>query len=233
MTPRICIATPVRGGELMPEQVSMGYSESIRLLQQRMPAEVFPATLTYGVDNIRARNRVVATFLRERPECTHLLWWDNDQWPEDNRIIEQMLVLGLDVVGAPYTNKRIPTRWCYQALDARSADARGVLEVRWIGMGFTLMSRECLVKMSNAGRTYTDSTQEGTRHKIPDCFGLLFYQPEHTEDPTDEVLLSEDYSFCERWRQLGGTVNLYARSGLMFHAGMHGWSAKDLMPQWR
>jgi hypothetical protein len=227
VTSRICIATPVRGAELMCEPVAMGYSESIRLLQQRMSADVYPATLTYNVDNVRARNRIAATFLRERDDCSHLLWWDNDQWPEDNRIVEQMLELDVDLVGAPYPNKRHPMRWTHQRLDARSADERGLLEVRWLGFGFTLTSRACLQRMADTARVYTDTPLP---HKVPDCFGLLFFQPPDSADPTEEHLLSEDYSFCERWRQLGGQAFIYARAGIVVHAGMHGWTAADMPP---
>ena len=230
---KLLIATPVRGGELMPEPVAMGYAESVRALQAMMSVDVIPPTLTYSVDNIRARNRIAAMFLRREgfaADATHLLWWDSDQWPENLRIVEEMLALDVDVVGAPYTGKRLPLRWVHQHLGDRTTDERGLLEVRWVGFGFTIVSRTCLEKMSGVARVYSDRLPGGAPpHKVADIFGLMFFRdnPE-SDDPTDELLLSEDNSFCERWRQLGGKVHIYTRAGIVVHAGQHGWSAREM-----
>jgi hypothetical protein len=44
----------------------------------------------------------------------------------------------------------------------------------------------------------------------------------------DQALLSEDYSFCLRWRRLGGRVYVYARGGIIHHAGVHDWTAREM-----
>ena len=206
----------------------MGYAESVRALQADLGAEMLPPALTYGCDNIRSRNRVAAHVLRERPDATHVLWWDDDQWPQDTRIVRAMLATGEDLIGAPYTSKLPPLRWVHQRLDDRPTDERGVLEVRWVGFGFTLTSRACLERMAAAARPYADARAVGPNHPQRDCFGLLYYQPPGTDSPEEQVLLSEDQSFCERWRIMGGRVMIYVRAGLVYHAGPHSWSALDI-----
>jgi hypothetical protein len=62
---------------------------------------------------------------------------------------------------------------------------------------------------------------------VPNIFGQLYDRVTDSPDPEDEVLLSEDYSFCKRWRDLGGKVLLYTRAGVVRHAGYYAWSARD------
>ena len=225
---RLLVATPVRGGDLHSTSISVGYVEFIRALQQSMPVDTLSPILTYNCDNIRARNRIAATVLREPDfaKVTHVLWCDDDNWPEDSRIVKEMMALGEDFVAAPYTNKRKPLRWVHQILDHRPAvDENGLMEVRGVGFGFTMTSRACLEKMSNAARRYTDTPNP---HKVANIFGQLYDRFTPGEDPEDECLLSEDFSFCKRWREMGGKIHLYAKSGIIIHAGPHPFSARDM-----
>lgn len=226
---RLLIATPVRGSELNATLVTTGYSESVRMLARMMPVGTLPATLTFGADNIRARNRVVAKVLRDAPAVTHVLWWDDDQWPEDLNIVQAMLDTGEDVVGAPYTNKKQPLHWVHQLLgDGRELDARRLLEVRAVGFGFTITTRACLERMWACSRKYTDLPNP---HKCANMFGQLFDRllPGPGTDPEEETLLSEDFSFCKRWRDLGGKIWVYGGPGnLIDHAGMHAWNAREM-----
>jgi len=80
---RLAIATPVRGHDSFSGSVTVGYSEARMALARRMPVEIISASVTYGCDLVRARNRIVAQVLRSMPEITHVLWWDDDEWPED------------------------------------------------------------------------------------------------------------------------------------------------------
>ena len=49
----------------------------------------------------------------------YVIWLDDDNWCDDVVIIPEMLALGIDVVSAPYTNKRQPQRWVHQHLPAQ------------------------------------------------------------------------------------------------------------------
>lgn len=217
---RLLIATPVRGAELPAALVSAGYAEATRALSALVPTHT---RLVFALDVVRARNRAVSLLLSESDlaDVTHVLWWDDDQWPEDVTVVPEMMALGLDVVGGAYTNKRAPVRFVHQVWeDRREVDARGCLDVRGVGMGFTLTSRACLEAMAAKAEWYWDLPREA---QCPNIFGQVY-----DDFGGRRVLLSEDFSFCKRWREHGGKVYVYGRAGLIFHAGSHAWNAKEI-----
>lgn len=217
---RLVIATSVRANDAYCAQVTIGYSESVSALRSLLSTtEIAPVTVSYGVDNIRARNRIAALTLRDFPDMTHVLWWDDDQWPDDVRIVPAMLSTGEDVIGAAYTNKGGTVRWVHQEL--YSGPTSGVVrEVRCLGMGFTITSRRAIEKLSETTDTYWDAPKD---HTIPNIFGLLY----ETVPDGRRILLSEDYSFCKRWRDSGGRCMVYM-GGNVIHAGSRGYSGKDV-----
>ena len=97
----LIIATPVRGIGL-DAPVSVGYAEAVRALSKTV--DVIPASVTFSTDVVRARNRLAATVLRDMPDVSHVLWWDDDVYPEDVKIVERMLNAFEDVIAAPYVN---------------------------------------------------------------------------------------------------------------------------------
>jgi hypothetical protein len=221
---RLVVATPVRGAEFGSSLVTVGYSENLRALARELPVETIEAAVTFGADVVRARNRLVGIVLRDFPSATHVLWWDDDVWPEERRIVREMLDTGEDVIAAPYPRKRIPSGWVHQLLSpCPVADEHGVQPVRAVGFGFTITSVACLRKMTEVARVYTD-------HPRPERIGNLFGQlyDSVSDQPVDDCLLSEDYSFCKRWRELGRRIGLYVRAGLVHHAGSHAFSAHDV-----
>ncbi len=227
-SPRLVIATPVRGAEPLAAPVAFGYAESVRALSRLLPTAEIPAAIAVPSDIVRARNRIAAMVLREWPSVEAVLWWDDDQFPEDVRAVVKMLETGEDVIGLPYTNKRQPVRWLHSFLPLPPIVQDDMMEVRGVGFGLTLTSRACLKKMSDSARKYTDLPQP---HKVANIFGQLYDHPELSGDPEseDSMLLGEDYSFCKRWRALGGRVMVYAGAGnLVVHSGPHGFTAREM-----
>lgn len=223
----LAIATPIRAAELATGLVTLGYSESIRVVARELPTEVLEGTLTFSIDQVRARNRIVGHVLRQLPQVTHLLFWDDDQFfenPHDGaKVIREMMRSGEDFIGAPYTNKRQPLRWVHQLLAPCPTPVNGVQEVKEIGMGMTLLTRTCLERLTQASTTYRDWPHP---HKIGDVFEQL-YDPVGP-DPSEQRKLSEDFSCCKRWRSIGGRVCLYVGAGIVMHAGGHAWSAREM-----
>ncbi len=223
----VLIATPVRGSELFATSVSMGYAQFIRRLVEVMPG--CDTIQVFSNDTCRARNRIVGHFLTQPTleRFTHLLFVDDDNWPEDASIVEKMMALDLDVVMAPTTNKRLPLRWCHQTWEDRETvvEENGCIDVRGVGMGFTMISRRCLEKLAAAARWYTDLPNA---LRCPDVFGHLFDRLTPGDDPEEETKLSEDYSFCKRWREAGGSVHIYVHAGIIYHTGAHAWSAHEM-----
>lgn len=226
----LLVATPVRGAEYWTASITMGHFVFLRELQKAIPVEILDGTITFACDVVRGRNRLAATVLREFPNVSHVLWLDDDQFCEDMttgvQVVREMMSFGEDMVAAPYTNRRAPVRWVYQPFEkSPPIDARGLMEVRGVGFGFTMTSRACLERMSAAERKYTDIPNS---HKVANIFGQLFDRLTPGDDPEDECLLSEDYAFCKRWREMGGKIHLYQRAGIICHVGTHAYSARDM-----
>lgn len=205
----LLLATPVRAAELETALVTLGYAQFREQLARLVPSYV--GSITFSLDVVRARNRLVGILFRDHPEVTHVLFVDDDQWPEDIRIVPEMVERCKGVLGAPYTNKREPMRWVHRV------DASGIAGV---GMGFTMVTRECLEALAKEARWYTDLPQ-GLR--CPNLFGQLYEQVGGVE-----TLLSEDFSFCKRAREAGFAVELYEQAGIVNHAGGHVWNARQM-----
>lgn len=212
----LLIATPVRAAELATAQVSLGYSDFRVKLALIMPDTMW--SVTFGLDVVRARNRIVGTILGQDQfkDVTHILWVDDDQWPDDPRIVPEMVKACKGVLGAPYTNKKEPLRWVH-----RPDGAGGVAGV---GFGFTMTTRhmiECLAKNAD---WYTDFPQAIL---CPNLFGQL-YDTILTPSGVRKTLLSEDFSFCKRALEFGIPVELYEKAGVINHAGGHVWNARQM-----
>jgi hypothetical protein len=229
-TPRIVIATPVRAAEPLSASVSLGYAQMLtRLHRLRLTSEILDGSIAFSADIVRGRNRIAAKVLREHADVTHVLWLDDDNWCDDIEIIPEMVALGVDVVTAPYTNKRLPQRWLHEHLTPPAMLKGSLLEVAGVGFGFTLTSTACLRMMSDAARKYTDHPHS---HRVANIFGHLYHHPAIDRGVVvpdeDQALLGEDYAFCLRWRRMGGHVYVYAKAGLIHHAGAHDWTASQM-----
>lgn len=220
--PKLVVATPVRAAELGAADVKFGWAEAMRQLSNMMPTVAFSA---YCTDVVRGRNRIAAKVLRDAPTATHVLHWDDDCWPENVGIVPEMMALGVDVVGACYTNKAQPLHWVHWKGDqGDDVDDRGLLRVRGLGFGFTLTTTKCLRRMSATARQYTDYP---SRTRTADIFGMLYDKGEDPDDETSDSLLSEDFSFCKRWGDLGEPLYVWNRA-IITHAGPHGWGPREM-----
>lgn len=217
MTNRLMVATPVRAANLQTAQVSLGYAEFRERLSRALPS--YAGSMVFALDTVRARNRAVGLLLSQPQfkDITHILWVDDDQWCEDITIVAEMMALCNGILGAPYTNKRHPTRWVHQP------DGKG--GVAGVGFGFTMVPTAVIKQMAYQLTTewYTDAPHA---LRCPNLFGQVMVQM--SPESPDRTLLSEDFSFCWRARQLGIPVQIYPGAGLIYHAGGHPYSARDI-----
>lgn len=214
------IATPVDGGDVWSARVTLGYAEALRRLSLRMPVEMAP--VYYSTDIVRARNRIAATVLAKPPSDDVVLWWDDDVIPDDIGIVERMLTImvrdHLSVLAAPYTSKRHPVRWVHQGC---AGGASETAETQFVGFGFTMTSRGCLQVMADHS-TMEEDTIDGVEREVPAIFELL-----RVPGRQHPRRLSEDYSFSQKWRDIGGTLHVYQHA-LIGHAGSYVYDAHDL-----
>jgi hypothetical protein len=221
---KLAVAQPVEGS---PETARVCYAVQQKIRQLGNVVLLDDKTsgmgpvITGNVDVSRARDRLARVFLHEVPECTHLLWWDEDVLPDDLQIINHMLATGYDCVGVPYRKKTeaesYPYRFIGPAGGAVNVEVhRGCVEVEHLAFGFMLTSRECLARMWDM---YKDErwhfdTYEGTAYETVGMFDLIYSPVMPGPDGTPyRVKYSEDFAFCESYRAIGGRVMMYVGPG--------------------
>jgi hypothetical protein len=231
----IVVATPVYGN---PEQaqVTVSYATLLYTLARNHdiePLACLPAHGFFGNDLVRARSRFLAAFLRGA--YSHLLFWDADVTgkPEQlMQVIGGMVRAHKDIVGCPYPKKRIrwdrvdgsrdPEEQVYDysfdpMIPPAEPDETGCIPCEGVATGFMLIARECAEKMVAHYRDELYSYDPFDDAEVVQLFQLMF-----TEVEGKRILLSEDYSFCQRWRKMGGDVHLYAGEGApLGHVGSH------------
>jgi len=238
--PLILLATPCFGG-----LVSQNYMLSVIRLMSYAKSAGFDVSLSMvGYDALisRARSTLVAAFL-DNPATTHLLFVDADISFEPQQV-ERLLKFDKDFSGALYPLKSmdwdlIPQRCVERGENVRQAALSYVgtfcpegerkqegdfVTGTYAGGGFQLIRRSALERMIAA---YPE-TRFSYVHSLPKsglrCEAVqspnLFALFDCIIDRETGAYLSEDYSFCRRWRQIGGEIWIDAASKLT-HSGQY------------
>ncbi|MDR3508554.1 MAG: hypothetical protein P4L64_11700 [Caulobacteraceae bacterium] len=234
--PLILVATPCFGG-----MVSQKYMLSVMRLTAHGPSAGFDVSLSLlGYDALisRARATLVAAFL-DNPAATHLLFIDADISFEPEQV-ERLLRFERDFTGALYPLKTIdwemiPQR-CVEGGETLTQAALSYVGTLappqerqmegdfatglYVGGGFQLIRRQALERMIAAyPETRFSSTHDrpkgGEKRAASSNLYALF---DCIIDPDTGAYLSEDYSFCRRWRQIGGEIWIDTASRLT-HSG--------------
>ena len=216
---KLFIATPCYGGMLSDQ-----YFHSILILGH----ELSKNNVDYGIFTIRneslvtrARNSLVAMFLESN--YTDLFFIDADIQFDPQSVL-RMLTMDKPVIGGAYTVKQIPPRYtlsfCFDGDpdDRRLIVDKGAIEVAEIGSGFLLIRREVLERMIEA---YPELKYNNDISSYPNKLDPFFYTFFDTMlDPATHRYLSEDYTFCRRWRDIGGKVWLDPKT-ILNHIGTY------------
>jgi hypothetical protein len=156
----------------------------------------------------RGRNALVARAMAN-PLATHLMFVDSDILFEPADVLA-LLQENVDVIGGGYPKKSLPVDYVINPCPGGFQDD-GKVEVLRLGTGFLLIRREVFVKLAEASPhlKYTDDcgldpSLNPYLYAYFDC-GLV---------PGHDVYMSEDWMFCNRWRDLGGKVFLSKRFAL-------------------
>jgi len=238
--PLIFIATPCFGG-----MVSQNYMLSvIRFMGYAKTAEFEVGLTMMGCDALisRARSALVAAFL-DNAAATHLLFVDADISFEPQQV-ERLLRFDKDFTGALYPLKSmdwdlIPQRCVERGESVRQAalsyvgtfcpEGEGKQEGDfatgiYAGGGFQLIRRSALERMIAAYpethfKRVHDLPMSGSRRDAVQSSNL-FALFDCIIDSETGAYLSEDYSFCLRWRKIGGEIWIDAASKLT-HSGSY------------
>lgn len=147
----------------------------------------------------RARNTTVATFLKSDFERLMFIDADIDFSPQD---VANLWNLDADVAVAAYPMKRPDSplsAWKKGKLVEITEAMTEPFEVDFAGTGFMMIKRAVFEKMIQ--RYPATVHQEG---HVGECYALFDCELHGTLE--NRVYLSEDYTFCHRWRYLGGKI---------------------------
>ncbi|GEN64346.1 hypothetical protein [Acetobacter oeni] len=225
-SPHVFIATPCFGGV-----VTQTYMQSVIGCMASAQQHGIELTLSMiGNDALitRCRNTLLHQFMAQST-ASHILFVDSDIGFEPDAL-SRIVAAGKDVVAGLYPLK---DRYWDRLTDAqmRRGESPAMASLRYVGeseslheakatpgalvkagyagTGFMLISREAVSRMIRAypetryrridapvGQHESEAAPESEAHALFDCL----------VDPETKTYLSEDFTFCHRWRAIGGEV---------------------------
>jgi len=209
---RIHICMPCYGG-MLTESCFMSYVKFGNTCRQ-LGIEWTVETMTNESLISRARNTLVAKFL-SNPEATHLVFIDDDiGWEPWHLLL--LLNHDEDVVGGLYPMKSMPIQWVVNGVPGSETKADGnLLEVSKTGTGFMVVKRDVFEKLKAHPAVVPFNNDIGLDPAL-DKHMYTFYDT----DVRENRYYSEDWTFCENWRDIGGKVWIDKRV-LLKHTGTY------------
>ena len=226
-TKNVFIATPCYGGMVTQEFTQSLLGFLVSCFSNKVNCHI---ELAGGESLItRGRNHLVSKFMAS--DCTHLMFIDADIQFEGDDVIK-LLRHNLPVVCGAYPTKSLKERYVINLIDREKVGFfpnTKVTEVADAGTGFMLISRETIEKMQES---YPELHYEGdfdggyqtlrgySNEEIKEMRKNLYSLFDTVHEPHSDSYLSEDYAFCKRWRDVGGSIFIDA-SILLNHIGRH------------
>jgi len=147
----------------------------------------------------RARNNLAGKFLHNT-NATHMMFIDSDIrfTPSD---IFKLIMADKDVCCGAYPVKQMPPKLVINELSDGESEG-DLVEVSTAGTGFMLIKRQVFDKMIEAypKTKYKEHVGLGAQYE-PYLYALF-----DTDISQEGYYLSEDWTFCLRWRAIGGKV---------------------------
>jgi len=165
----------------------------------------------------RVRNVHISAFLDDFQECDYFFSIDSDLEVVNafntNNLFSKLIAADKDFVGGLYPLKQNgPRPLCSSIPEANNVNREnipfnsGLLQMRWLSSGCWCIKRSAVEKMVKAYPELTYVGDDNVAGKpiyglfIPDLFEV------DSSGRKFKKYLSEDWAFCERWRQIGGEI---------------------------
>jgi hypothetical protein len=210
-TTRVHICMPCYGG-MLTESTFMSYIKWANTARQ-MGIDWTMETMTNESLISRARNTLTAKFL-SNPDSTHLMFIDADiGWEPWHLLV--LLNRDVDVIGGLYPMKSLPVKWCVNGFEGAEEGPDGLQEVTKTGTGFLLMKRGVFEKLNAHPAVKPFNSDIGLPPEL-NVYMKTYFDTAVRENR----YYSEDWTFCENWRDIGGKVWVDKRV-LLRHTGTY------------
>ena len=211
-TTRVHICMPCYGGQLT-ESTFMSFIKWGNTCRQ-LGIDWTVETMTNESLISRARNTLTAKFLNTEGS-THLMFIDADIGWEPWHLLA-LLNHDKDVIGGLYPMKSLPVKWCVNGIPgADENDPSGLVEVTKTGTGFLLMKRHVFEKL-NQHPAVKPFTNDIGLDPVLNQYMKTYFDTAVREGR----YYSEDWTFCENWRDLGHQIFVDKRV-LLKHTGTY------------
>jgi len=166
----------------------------------------------------RVRNAHMSVFVNDYPECDYFMTLDSDleivnAYPSNN-IFVKLLSHDVDFCGGLYALKTPLANNIHPKCSSITMDREfpkfdtGLKEMRWLSSGCWCIKRSVFEKMIEA---YPELTYDGDDNMVGKkmyglCIPMLCDMKEEKSGKMFKKYLSEDWSFCERWKRIGGKM---------------------------
>lgn len=206
----VAIATPCHGNK-----VEINYLHSVVAMTHMMRTHNIQFSLLTVPNEalvMRSRNHLVWQFMQT--DCTHLFFTDSDMGWKAGTIM-RLLSHGKDVVaGIGRRKQEGPPSYCANIVEPVQVDSEtGLIKAIHVGGACLLISRACLTKMLAVYDSLKYLDVQANRYET-----ALF-----DTELRDGKFWSEDYTFCRRWRDIGGDVWIDPEIYLE-HVGFTSWN---------
>ena len=218
---RIHICMPCYGGQLT-ESTFMSYIKWGNTCRQ-LGIDWTIETMTNESLISRARNTLVAKFLNTE-NSTHLVFIDADiGWEPWHLLL--LINHDVDVIGGLYPMKSLPVRWVVNGVENGAVSEDGnVVEVSKTGTGFMVVKRHVFDKLQQHPAVVPFKNDIGLPQEL-DPHMRTYYDT----DVREGRYYSEDWTFCENWRDLGGKIWVDKRV-LLKHTGTYTFDYQTQQP---
>ena len=207
---RVHICMPCYGGQLT-ESTFMSFIKWSNTCRQ-LGIDWTIETMTNESLISRARNTLVAKFLKNE-DSTHLMFVDADiGWEPWHLLV--LMNHDVDVACGLYPMKSLPVQWVVNGFEgAEQRDDGNLLEVSKAGTGFMLVKRHVFEKLNDHPAVVPFKNDIGLDPAL-DPHMKTYYDT----DVREGRYYSEDWTFCENWRDMGGKIWVDKRV-LLKHTG--------------
>ena len=172
----------------------------------------------------RGRNLLISRFLAQTPNATHIFFLDSDiEW--DPWHLATLLTADVDVIGGLYNKKEFPGLFTMTTLpNGKVID--NLREVQSVGAGFLLIKKHVFEKLNEhpAIKVHVDEDYaELNKNLEPGSYLEMTFRNYFDTSVRNNLYYSEYDTFCDNWRQLGGTIWIDTRVHVK-HTGLISYS---------